>query len=78
LAPADVLPVGIHVEPMQARLPTAFLVFGELIPADGPENLAAIYEERVEDALDRFLSLLQREGEKVLESIAPNERQRLR
>lgn len=78
MAPADVLPVGIHVEPMHARLPTAFLVFGDLIPADGEENLAAIYEERVEDTLDRFLTLLHREGEKIFEAIPANERQRLR
>lgn len=78
MAPADVLPVGIHVEPMHARLPTAFLVFGELIPADGQDNLAAIYEERVEDTLDKFLALLQQHGEKIFEAIPANERQRLR
>jgi 1-acyl-sn-glycerol-3-phosphate acyltransferase len=58
LAPMIVLPVGLHVEPLNATRPTVFASAGEPMRVDaylGPEALEARVEREV-DAIHAFLS----------------------
>lgn len=56
LGPVDIIPVGIHIEPMQTRSPHAFLSLG--LPIQ-PEEC----ESAVERELDRILEVVNRFGE---------------
>lgn len=63
LAPATVLPVALHLEPLTAAAPTAFVVAGEPRPAGQPESSAVAVEAAVHQRLDLVLRFLARHGE---------------
>jgi 1-acyl-sn-glycerol-3-phosphate acyltransferase len=57
---AAVLPVGLHLEPLNRIAPTAFVSIGEVLPSTA--SVARI-EAEVEEELDRILSFLSLHGE---------------
>jgi 1-acyl-sn-glycerol-3-phosphate acyltransferase len=62
LGPATVLPVGLHVEPLNRSAPSAFIALGPPLPvplAGGAEAL----EAEVGRAVDRIMEVLGRHGE---------------
>jgi 1-acyl-sn-glycerol-3-phosphate acyltransferase len=63
LAPICVLPAGIHLEPLAAPAPTAFVALAEPIDVGAEGVPASVLERAMEDQLDRVLDLLAREGE---------------
>lgn len=66
LAPSIVLPVGLHLEPMNRVSARAFVSLGEPIPVDAGQSFDIDAVERgLLDALDRVYDLLVREGEEA-------------
>lgn len=63
LAPCTILPVGLHVEPLNRRAPTAFISFGTPIHADEGSFRVADVEREVEGCLDELLSFVEEFGE---------------
>lgn len=62
LAPLLILPVGLHVEPLNSTRSTVFVSAGELISADGRLEVAEV-EAAVEREVDAILAFLSRHGE---------------
>lgn len=58
LAPATVIPAGIHMEAMRKLRPTLFVSLGRPFKIDRPSSLHAILESLVVNELDRIQSLL--------------------
>jgi 1-acyl-sn-glycerol-3-phosphate acyltransferase len=58
LAPATILPVGIHLEAMRKLRPSMFVSVGRPFKIDKPSALHAILEGLVQNELDRIQSLL--------------------
>jgi 1-acyl-sn-glycerol-3-phosphate acyltransferase len=69
---AVVLPVGIHIEPLNHAAATAFIAIGEPMPP-GSVLTAEAMEARVEGELDRIRGLLEQHGEAVAEHWPPRE-----
>ncbi len=64
LAPLTVLPVAIHVEPLNRAAPTAFVSIGPALPAEHrPEP--ATFERAVETELDAIRDFLDDTGERA-------------
>ena len=63
LRPLTVLPVALHLEPLNAAAPTAFLSAGPAIDCDGWVPSPRWLEARVEEALDGILDHLALHGE---------------
>jgi 1-acyl-sn-glycerol-3-phosphate acyltransferase len=63
LAPAVVLPVGLHIEPLNTLRPHAFVSVADPLPVDGRFNDDRLVELLVETQLDRTLDLLTECGE---------------
>ena len=63
LRPLTVLPVALHLEPLTAAAPTAFLSAGPAIDCDGWVPSPRWLEARVEEALDGILHHLAAHGE---------------
>lgn len=66
LAPAVILPVAIHLEPMTESAPTAFVSIGEPLRANGKRPGHAAIEREIESLLDRLLAFLATHGEDAL------------
>ena len=66
LAPAVILPVAIHLEPMTAAAPTAFVSIGEPLRAGTHYRGHALLEQTIEHELDRLLAFLATHGEDAL------------
>lgn len=66
LAPAIALPVAIHIEPMTAAAPTAFVSIGDPLRAAQAFRGHAFLEREVERTLDRLLAFLATHGEDAL------------
>jgi 1-acyl-sn-glycerol-3-phosphate acyltransferase len=66
LAPATILPVAIHIEPLHRVSPTAFLLAGEAVRAGSTGGTAAALENSIEGSLDAVHDLLARRGEAAL------------
>lgn len=65
LAPLTVLPVGIHLEPLTAPSPTAFLSAGEPLEVTRSAPAAETLERAVREELDAIHALLDRAGEEA-------------
>jgi 1-acyl-sn-glycerol-3-phosphate acyltransferase len=65
LAPMVVLPVGLHVEPLNATRPTTFASAGEPVPVAGRLDPAEV-EAAVQREVDAVLVFLSRHGEDAL------------
>ena len=65
LAPLTLLPVGIHLEPLSAPAPTAFLSAAEPFAVEREPPPAARIEAAVRAELDAILALLARVGEEA-------------
>jgi 1-acyl-sn-glycerol-3-phosphate acyltransferase len=63
LTPVTVLPVAIHLEPLTAAAPTAFLSIGSPILCNGHVPGASLLERRVTAELDALLTFLALHGE---------------
>lgn len=66
LAPVIAIPVAIHIEPMTAAAPTAFVSLGEPLRAAQAYRGHAFLEREVERNLDRLLAFLATHGEDAL------------
>lgn len=66
LAPVIALPVAIHIEPMTAAAPTAFVSLGEPLRATQAYRGHTFLEREVERNLDRLLAFLATHGEDAL------------
>lgn len=67
LAPAVVLPVGLHMEPLSHPSPTLLASVGEpLLPGEEPVAAPEL-ERRVEGEIDRILAFAARHGERLPE-----------
>jgi len=67
MAPVNVVPIGIHVEPLCAREPKAFLAVGEsFVHQAGRLNVKQV-EQSLTATLDDLLSRLAKHGEKIVE-----------
>lgn len=64
LAPATILPVALHVEPLNAAAPTAFAAAAP--PREAATADAAELEHAVAEQLDRVRALLERHGEDAI------------
>jgi 1-acyl-sn-glycerol-3-phosphate acyltransferase len=62
LAPLLVVPVGLHVEPLNATRSTVFVSAGAPIPVDDRLDVAAL-EAAIEGEVDSVLAFLSRHGE---------------
>jgi 1-acyl-sn-glycerol-3-phosphate acyltransferase len=68
MAPVNVVPIGIHVEPLCARHPKAFLAVGEsFVHESGRLNVEEV-EQSLTKTLDDLLFRLAKHGEKILEN----------
>jgi len=69
LAPVDVVPVSIHIEPLVDARPTPFLWLGDPISAGDPDSHVASdeVEARLIEGLDRIRDRLDRWGEDARE-----------
>jgi len=64
VAPAEIVPVSIHIEPLVSTRPTPFVWLGEPLAAEGDVTLAtAAVEARLTDGLDRIRERLDEWGE---------------
>lgn len=63
LRPLTVLPVALHLEPLNAPSPTAFVLAGEPLAADDTGPGPARLEAEVRAGLDRLLAFLAEHGE---------------
>jgi 1-acyl-sn-glycerol-3-phosphate acyltransferase len=65
LRPLIVLPVALHLEPLAARAPTAFVHVGEpILPGEGPADAGRL-EAEVEARLDELHAFLAARGEEA-------------
>jgi 1-acyl-sn-glycerol-3-phosphate acyltransferase len=62
------IPVGIHIEPLQRVAPSAFVHAGPPLPSDSPGLSAKHLESAVAASLDAIHAHLARHGERALES----------
>lgn len=62
LAPLLILPMGLHVEPLNSTRSTVFVSAGAPVPVDGRLDLAGV-ETAVEREVDAILGFLSRHGE---------------
>jgi hypothetical protein len=62
LAPLVVLPIGLHLEPLNATRSTVFVSAGEPLPVDGRLQVAEV-EAAVEREVEAVLAFLCRHGE---------------
>jgi 1-acyl-sn-glycerol-3-phosphate acyltransferase len=65
IGPCHVVPVALHVEPLNAAAPTAFVVLGPALQVPGEEVTAARVESAVTGRLDELFRLLAAHGEGV-------------
>jgi 1-acyl-sn-glycerol-3-phosphate acyltransferase len=63
IGPCCVAPVALHVEPLNAAAPTAFVIVGPLLLAPEQEVTAARLESAVADRLAALFSMLSTHGE---------------
>lgn len=68
LPPTVVVPVGIHIEPLNNLRPTAFLVCGEPFLVEDSQPVDRASEEAVTELLDDLQERLREDGERVLTS----------
>lgn len=66
LTPVQLVPIGIHIEPMIGKKPTAILSVGNVTRLEGPESAKKI-QRSVQDALQSIHQSLYRDGEKIKE-----------
>jgi 1-acyl-sn-glycerol-3-phosphate acyltransferase len=70
VGPCTVLPVGIHIEPLNHAAPTAFVTLGQPRPYPGPGLSADALEDAVSERLDRLAAMLDRHGEALPATLA--------
>ena len=63
LAPATLLPVGIHLEPLRGLAPAAFVAVGRPFKADRPSPVHKLLEDLVQARVDRIHAWLSQHGE---------------
>lgn len=63
VAPATLIPVGIHLEPMKKLAPTAFLSMGKPMSLQRAAPVHRILEDLVQAEIDRIHDMLSRHGE---------------
>ncbi len=63
LAPATLLPVGLHLEPLRKLSPTAFVSVGRPLKVDRPSPMHRILEDLVQAQVDRIHDFLAAHGE---------------
>jgi 1-acyl-sn-glycerol-3-phosphate acyltransferase len=63
LAPVTVLPVAIHIEPLNRRVPTAFVSVGDPVVRSGAFLDVRVLEREVASQLDAIHAFLGRHGE---------------
>lgn len=68
LAPLTVLPVALHIEPLTAIAPTAFILIGTPRSTDSGANDSAALERAVTQLLDTALATLALHGEGAAEA----------
>lgn len=67
MAPVNVVPIGIHIEPLCAREPKAFLTVGDCFVHESGRLNVMDMEQSLTQTLDGLLSRLAKHGEKILE-----------
>jgi 1-acyl-sn-glycerol-3-phosphate acyltransferase len=65
VAPAVILPVGLHIEPLNARRPTPIIAMGEPIAVGADFDDDVLVERRVQGRLDEVLDKLAECGESL-------------
>lgn len=63
MAPATLLPVGLHLEPLGKLAPSVFLSVGRPLKVDRPARMHRLLEDLVQAQLDRIHGLLSTHGE---------------
>jgi hypothetical protein len=69
IGPCYVLPVGLHIEPLNAVAPAAFTAIGRVLDAPGPGSSAAALEAAVTGRLDALALLLSAHGENTVQHL---------
>jgi len=67
VAPVDVIPISIHIEPLVDARPTPFVWVGAPLSAEDADSLVSsdAVEERLTEGLDRIRESLDRWGEDI-------------
>ena len=65
MAPVTLVPVAIHIEPLNEPRPHAFIAFGAPIDHDGERLDVAKVEEGLTGVVDQLLNLLSERGERL-------------
>lgn len=70
LAPAVILPLAIHVEPLRKLKPSVFVAAGRPLKVDRPAPMHLLLQDLVQAQLDRIHAFLSEHGEDAAERVS--------